>query len=76
MEKIKNSLEQLFSIRNFFSTNIKQTLLDHQNNTGSIKTDDSKSESYFNTIFNQFNEKIKEVRNLKKTILAIPIPAL
>ncbi|WP_418885150.1 virulence associated lipoprotein [Borreliella carolinensis] len=76
LEKIKNSLEQLFSIRNFFSKIIKKTLLDYQNNTDSIKTDDSKSESYFNTIFNRFNEKIKEVRNMKKTILVIPIPAL
>ncbi|MCD2371887.1 virulence associated lipoprotein [Borreliella burgdorferi] len=72
LEKIKNSLEQLFSIRNFFSTIIKRVLLDHQNNENSIKPDDSKSGTYFDTIYNQFNEKNKEVRNLKKTILSLP----
>ncbi|MBB6208460.1 virulence associated lipoprotein [Borreliella lanei] len=76
LENIKNSLEKLFSIRNFFSTIIKRILLDHQNNENSIKLDDSKSETYFNTIYNQFNEKNKKVRNLKKTILSMPIPAL
>ncbi|QFI15014.1 virulence associated lipoprotein (plasmid) [Borrelia sp. CA_690] len=75
LEKIKNSLEQLFSIRNFFSTIIKKVLLDHQNNENSIKPDDSKSETYFDTIYNQFNEKNKETVNLKKTILSIPIQA-
>ncbi|MCD2393526.1 virulence associated lipoprotein [Borreliella burgdorferi] len=76
LEKIKNSLEQLFSIRNFFSTIIKRVLLDHQNNENSIKPDDSKLEEYLGTILNQFNEKNKEVGNLKNTILSIPIPTL
>ncbi|PRQ94636.1 blasticidin-S acetyltransferase [Borreliella burgdorferi] len=76
LEKIKNSLKQLFSIRKFFSTSIKQILLDYQKNTNSIKTEDSKLEEYLDTILNQFNEKNKEVGNLKNTILSIPIPTL
>ncbi|MDO7256763.1 CRASP family complement regulator-acquiring lipoprotein [Borreliella burgdorferi] len=76
LEKIKNSLKQLFSIRKFFSTSIKQILLDYQKNTNSIKTEDSKLEEYLGTILNQFNEKNKEVGNLKNTILSIPIPTL
>ncbi|ACN93408.1 Borrelia virulent strain associated lipoprotein (plasmid) [Borreliella finlandensis] len=67
LEKIKNSLKQLFSIRNFFSTIIKRVLLDHQNNENS-----KSEETYFDTIYNQFNEKNKEVRNLRKTILSPP----
>ncbi|ACN93538.1 CRASP family complement regulator-acquiring lipoprotein (plasmid) [Borreliella finlandensis] len=67
LEKIKNSLEQLFSIRIFFSTIIKRILLDHQNNKNS-----KSEETYFDTIYNQFNEKNKEVGNLRKTILSLP----
>nr|WP_307880108.1 hypothetical protein [Borreliella burgdorferi] len=37
-----------------------------------MKPDDSKSGTYFDTIYDQFNEKNKEVRNLKKTILSLP----
>ncbi|MCR8876437.1 virulence associated lipoprotein (plasmid) [Borreliella burgdorferi] len=55
---------------------MRKTLLDHQNNTGSIKKDYSKLDSYLNTILNQFNEKIKEVGNLKKIILSITVSAL
>ncbi|PRR05696.1 blasticidin-S acetyltransferase [Borreliella burgdorferi] len=62
--------------KEFFSISIRKTLLDHQNNTGSIKKDYSKLDSYFNTILNQFNEKIKEVGNLKKIILSITVSAL
>ncbi|WP_417903335.1 CRASP family complement regulator-acquiring lipoprotein [Borreliella andersonii] len=75
LKKIKNSLEQLFSIRKFFSTNIKQILLDHQNNKNSIKSEDSKLEEYLGMKLNQFNEKNKEVRYLKETILSVPILA-
>ncbi|AXK69719.1 hypothetical protein BbuMM1_I110 (plasmid) [Borreliella burgdorferi] len=51
-------------------------MLDYQKNTNSIKTEDSKLEEYLGTILNQFNEKNKEVGNLKNTILSIPIPTL
>ncbi|MBB6208449.1 virulence associated lipoprotein [Borreliella lanei] len=74
--KIKNSLEQLLSIRKFFSTSIKQILLDYQKNENSIKTEDSKLEEYLGTTLNRFNEKKKEAENLRNTILSIPIPAL
>ncbi|WP_421136287.1 CRASP family complement regulator-acquiring lipoprotein (plasmid) [Borreliella yangtzensis] len=74
LKKIKNSLEQLFSIRDFFSKTVKQILLDYQKNKNSIKTDDSQLNSYFDTLLNQLNEKNKEVNNLKTTILSIPIP--
>ncbi|WP_424632688.1 CRASP family complement regulator-acquiring lipoprotein [Borreliella lusitaniae] len=74
LKKIKNSLEELFSIRKLFSTVIKQILLDYQNNKSLIKTDDSKLETYINVILSQFNNKNKEVNDLKTTILSIPIP--
>ncbi|WP_210378124.1 virulence associated lipoprotein [Borreliella garinii] len=74
LQKIKNSLKQLFSIRNFFAKTIKQILLDYQKNKKSIKTDDSKSNSYFDTLSNQLNEKNKEVKNLRTTIVSTPIP--
>ncbi|WP_421136369.1 CRASP family complement regulator-acquiring lipoprotein (plasmid) [Borreliella yangtzensis] len=70
---MKNSLEQLFSIRDFFSKTVKQILLDYQKNKNSIKTDDSQLNSYFDTLSNQLNEKNKEVNNLRTTILSIPI---
>lgn len=74
LKKIKNSLEQLFSIRKFFSKTIKQILLDYQKNKNSIKTDDSQLNSYLDTLSNQLNEKNKEVNNLRTTILSTPIP--
>ncbi len=74
LQKIKNSLKQLFSIRKFFAKTIKQILLDYQKNKKSIKTDDSKSNSYFDTLSNQLNEKNKEVKNLRTTIVSTPIP--
>ncbi|SCW39987.1 lipoprotein [Borreliella japonica] len=74
LKKIKNSLEQIFSIRKIFSNLIKQFLLDYQNNKNSIKTDDSKLKAYFDAILNKFNEKKIEVDNLKTSILATPIP--
>ncbi|APS99293.1 blasticidin-S acetyltransferase (plasmid) [Borreliella mayonii] len=70
MEKIKNSLKQLPSIRKFFSKNIKQILLDYQKNKNSIQTEDSKLEEYLGMTLNQFNKKNKGVRNLKNTILS------
>ncbi|WP_418457394.1 hypothetical protein [Borreliella andersonii] len=36
-------------------------LLDYQNNKNSIKLENSKSEAYSDTVFNQFNEKIKRL---------------
>ncbi|WNZ73106.1 CRASP family complement regulator-acquiring lipoprotein [Borreliella garinii] len=74
LQKIKNSLKQLFSIRKFFAKTIKQILLDYQKNKKSIKTDDSKLNSYFDTLSNQLNEKNKEVKNLRTTIVSTPIP--
>ncbi|MCD2401578.1 virulence associated lipoprotein [Borreliella bissettiae] len=68
LKKIKNSLEQLLSIRKFFSTKIKQILLDYQKNKNSIQTEDSKLQEYLSIILNQFNEKNKEAGNLKNTI--------
>ncbi len=76
LQKIKNSLKQLFSIRNFFAKTIKQILLDYQKNKKSIKTDDSKLSSYFDTLSNQLNEKNKEVKNLITTIVSTPIPKI
>ncbi len=76
LQKIKNSLKQLFSIRNFFAKTIKQILLDYQKNKKSIKTDDSKLNSYFDTLSNQLNEKNKEVKNLITTIVSTPIPKI
>ncbi|WP_418885136.1 CRASP family complement regulator-acquiring lipoprotein [Borreliella carolinensis] len=76
LEKIKNSLKQLFSIRKFFSKSIKQILLDYQKNINSIKTEDSKLEEYLGTKLNRFNEKKKEAGNLKNTILSINISEL
>uniref|UniRef100_UPI003B216C11 CRASP family complement regulator-acquiring lipoprotein n=1 Tax=Borreliella californiensis TaxID=373543 RepID=UPI003B216C11 len=76
LEKIKNSFEQLLSIREFFSKSIKKILLDYQKNENSIQIEDSKLEEHLGITLNQFNEKNKEVKNLKKTILSIPIPAL
>ncbi|XOU12971.1 CRASP family complement regulator-acquiring lipoprotein (plasmid) [Borreliella americana] len=76
LEKIKNSLEQLSSIRKFFSKSIKQILLDYQKNKNSIQTEDSKLEEYLGTTLNQFNDKKKEAGNLKNTILSISIPAV
>nr|WP_235633208.1 virulence associated lipoprotein [Borreliella mayonii] len=70
LEKIKNSLKQLPSIRKFFSKNIKQILLDYQKNKNSIQTEDSKLEEYLGMTLNQFNKKNKGVRNLKNTILS------
>lgn len=70
---IKNSLEQLFSIRKIFSKK-KQILLDYQKDENSIKTEDSKLETYLGAKLNQFNEKRKGVDNLKTAILLIPIP--
>ncbi len=74
LKKIKNSLKQLFSIRKFFAKTIKQILLDYQKNRKSIKTDNSKLNSYFDTLSNQLNEKNKEVKNLRTTIVSTPIP--
>lgn len=74
LQNIKNSLKQLFSIRKFFAKIIKQILLDYQKNKKSIKTDDSKLNSYFDTLSNQLNEKNKEVKNLRTTIISTPIP--
>ncbi|WP_336510928.1 CRASP family complement regulator-acquiring lipoprotein [Borreliella valaisiana] len=71
---MKNSLKQLFSIRNFFAKTIKQILLDYQKNKKSIKTDDSKLNSYFDTLSNQLNEKNKGVKNLRTTIVSTTIP--
>ncbi|ACN53393.1 CRASP family complement regulator-acquiring lipoprotein (plasmid) [Borreliella spielmanii] len=74
LKKIKNSLKQLFSIRKFFAKIIKQSLLDYQKNRKSIKTDNSKLNSYLDTLSNQLNEKNKEVKNLRTTIVSTPIP--
>ncbi|WLN25619.1 MULTISPECIES: virulence associated lipoprotein [Borreliella] len=57
LKKIKNSLEQLFSIRKIFSTAIEQLLLDYQKNRSFIKTDDSKLKTYFDVMLNRFNER-------------------
>ncbi|WP_327786097.1 CRASP family complement regulator-acquiring lipoprotein [Borreliella garinii] len=51
-------------------------LLDYQKNKKSIKTDDSKLNSYFDTLSNQLNEKNKEVKNLITTIVSTPIPKI
>lgn len=72
LKMIKNSLEQLFSIRKIFSK--KTNLLDYQKDENSIKTEDSKLETYLCAKLNQFNEKRKGVNNLKTAILLIPIP--
>lgn len=74
LKMIKNSPEQLFSIRKIFSKKIKQILLDYQKDENSIKTEDSKLETYLGAKLNQFNEKRKGVNNLKTAILLIPIP--
>ncbi|WP_327786031.1 CRASP family complement regulator-acquiring lipoprotein [Borreliella valaisiana] len=61
-------------MRNFFAKTIKQILLDYQKNKKSIKTDDSKLNSYFDTLSNQLNEKNKGVKNLRTTIVSTTIP--
>uniref|UniRef100_UPI001CB701B5 virulence associated lipoprotein n=1 Tax=Borreliella bavariensis TaxID=664662 RepID=UPI001CB701B5 len=76
LKKIGNSLEQFFSIRTIVSTEIKQILLDYRENKNSIKTDDSKLETYLSEKLNRFNEKKKENDNLKTTILSISISGI
>ncbi|WP_418906267.1 virulence associated lipoprotein (plasmid) [Borreliella tanukii] len=76
LEKLKNSFEKLLSIKTIFSEEIKQILLDYQNNENLIKTDAAKLKSSTTTLLNQILEKIKEARELRSEILFLLIKSL
>ncbi|WP_420025296.1 virulence associated lipoprotein (plasmid) [Borreliella yangtzensis] len=71
LEKLKNSIEKLLSIKTMISKTLTQLLLDYENNNNSIQTDSSKLNSYVATISNQIEEQNKEAITLKNDIFSI-----
>ncbi|KEO61837.1 virulence associated lipoprotein [Borreliella garinii] len=71
LENLKNSIEKFLSIKTMISTILTQFLLDYESNKNSIKTDNSKLNSYLATISNQIEEQNAEAIKLKNDIFSI-----
>ncbi|MGF7101848.1 virulence associated lipoprotein [Borreliella kurtenbachii] len=71
LEKLKDSFEKVLSIKTTISKMMHQLLLDYQNDTNHIKTDNNKLKSHADTLYNQISEKKKKVEKLKDDIFLI-----
>ncbi|WPM06346.1 virulence associated lipoprotein (plasmid) [Borreliella sinica] len=71
LEKLKNSLEKLLSIKTIISNILNKLLLDYQNNENLIKTEIANFKSYINILSNQILEKSEEAKILKTDIFVM-----
>ncbi|WNY60632.1 virulence associated lipoprotein (plasmid) [Borreliella bissettiae] len=71
LKKLKDSFEKVLSIKTTVSKMMHQLLLDYQNDTNQIKTDENKLKSHTDTLCNQISEKKNEAEKLNDDIFPI-----
>ncbi|WP_418885149.1 virulence associated lipoprotein [Borreliella carolinensis] len=72
LKEFKEALKKILSTMKNTSETLNQLLLDYQNDKNLIKTDATKLKSHVDTLFDQLEEKAKEVDKLKNFIINTP----